>query len=289
MRITQIKIKKFRILSDVTMDLDPVVTLIVGKNNSGKTSLTEIFNHFFSENEKYKFKFNDFSLNSHGLFQKSYDSYLDYEDKSMTSSDSEIKDMEERYKALFPKIEAKVFIEYDEADDDKLSALSNFLMDLDTERRDATILCQYSVFELKRCFQNYQKNKIKYKGFIDFLANNENLFEKKFFAVDKDNTEYQISIEKQKQIEDVFLPRFIRAKVNLDDNSDDKSRNLSKGFENYYKYNKENNKGAEELKKSLDTTSETLDRNYEDFFSTIFTDLQTFGIDTGIDNMRIKS
>ena len=87
MRITQIKIKKFRILSDVTMDLDPVVTLIVGKNNSGKTSLTEIFNHFFSENEKYKFKFNDFSLNSHGLFQKSYDSYLDYEDKSMTSGD----------------------------------------------------------------------------------------------------------------------------------------------------------------------------------------------------------
>ena len=42
MKITKVKISNFRILENVTVDFDDIVTLIVGRNNSGKTSLAEI-------------------------------------------------------------------------------------------------------------------------------------------------------------------------------------------------------------------------------------------------------
>jgi predicted ATP-dependent endonuclease of OLD family len=38
-RISQVRVRNFRLLADVTLKLDPKTTLIVGRNNSGKTSL----------------------------------------------------------------------------------------------------------------------------------------------------------------------------------------------------------------------------------------------------------
>ena len=44
MRIARgIDITNFRLLQDVSLSLEDCVTVIVGRNNSGKTSLTELF------------------------------------------------------------------------------------------------------------------------------------------------------------------------------------------------------------------------------------------------------
>ena len=51
MRITKIDITNFRKLENISVALDENVTLIVGRNNSGKTSLTELIYKFIkSEN-----------------------------------------------------------------------------------------------------------------------------------------------------------------------------------------------------------------------------------------------
>ena len=59
MKINNISIKNFRLLEDVRLNVEDDITLIVGKNNTGKTSLFEVVNIFF--NEKNNFSFHDFS------------------------------------------------------------------------------------------------------------------------------------------------------------------------------------------------------------------------------------
>ncbi|HHV6957225.1 TPA: AAA family ATPase, partial [Haemophilus influenzae] len=46
MKIIYVKIKNFRLLSNVELELEKDTTVIVGRNNSGKTSLTEVIRRF---------------------------------------------------------------------------------------------------------------------------------------------------------------------------------------------------------------------------------------------------
>src|SRR5690554_5322343 len=75
MKITNIHVQNFRLLDDITINIEDDITLIVGKNNSGKTSLFEVINLFF--NEKNRISFHDFSLNSHPVFENCYTLYKD--------------------------------------------------------------------------------------------------------------------------------------------------------------------------------------------------------------------
>ena len=71
MNITQISIKNFRLLEDVKLCLEDGATVIVGRNNSGKTSLTELFRRLLDEKSP-RFKLEDFSL---GVYEQFWDAY----------------------------------------------------------------------------------------------------------------------------------------------------------------------------------------------------------------------
>jgi predicted ATP-dependent endonuclease of OLD family len=70
MKIKDISIKNFRLLEDVKLNVEEDITLIVGKNNTGKTSLFEVVNMFFSE--KNNFSFHDFSQSTYTQFEKCF-------------------------------------------------------------------------------------------------------------------------------------------------------------------------------------------------------------------------
>ena len=61
MYIERIKVKNFRLLQDFSIDLRQELSLVVGKNNSGKTSLLKVMDKFINGGES-KFQFEDFSL-----------------------------------------------------------------------------------------------------------------------------------------------------------------------------------------------------------------------------------
>ena len=71
MYISKLHIRNFRLLQDVELFLAEKTTLIVGRNNSGKTSLTEVFRHLMGR-DKPHFKLEDFSLNVHDSFWNAY-------------------------------------------------------------------------------------------------------------------------------------------------------------------------------------------------------------------------
>ena len=61
MLIKHVEIENFRLLRDVALGLEERTTLIVGRNNSGKTSIAELFRRLLSDKSP-AFRLEDFSL-----------------------------------------------------------------------------------------------------------------------------------------------------------------------------------------------------------------------------------
>ena len=95
MKIFKIKINNYRLLKDFSVDIEDNLSLIVGKNNSGKTSFLSLLEKFLKTNQDC-FLFDDFNLG----FQKVL----------LQSIDSECSLYKE------PKINLKIYIEYGDSD-----------------------------------------------------------------------------------------------------------------------------------------------------------------------------
>lgn len=67
MQIEKVRIEGFRLLQDVEVMLEKSSTVIVGRNNSGKTSFTDIFDRFTGETGA-RFRLEDFSASQRERF-----------------------------------------------------------------------------------------------------------------------------------------------------------------------------------------------------------------------------
>ena len=62
MKIRQIKIRNFRLLKNFSVDLEDELSLIIGKNNTGKTSILIALEKFITPSGKNKITSDDFNL-----------------------------------------------------------------------------------------------------------------------------------------------------------------------------------------------------------------------------------
>lgn len=122
MDISKVTIKNFRLLRDTTLDVRKGMSLLIGKNNTGKTSIISIFEKFFNGK---KFDFNDYPLcqrnNILTLTKDTLDSDL--------------------------AIQMILEIKYDM--NDNLGELSEFILDLDETINTVKILFECSVNRAK--------------------------------------------------------------------------------------------------------------------------------------------
>ena len=114
--IKEVKIKNYRLLKDVTMTLDERSTLVVGRNNTGKTSLAEIFRSFLSGTSP-KIKYEDFNQTALNEFEVALRSFQEG-------------NPEEVVRLLIPTIELCLLVNYT-ADTDSYGLLGDFIIDLD--------------------------------------------------------------------------------------------------------------------------------------------------------------
>ncbi len=126
MKIEKIEINNFRLLKSTCLSLQDRTTVIVGRNNSGKTSLTEIFRRF---SKRDKFKLEDFSLGSLPDFSKALRAKLD------NKKDAAIR-------KLIPSIDMCLTLNYDDNKED-YGVLSNFVIDLDEKLTKTQIKISY--------------------------------------------------------------------------------------------------------------------------------------------------
>ena len=130
MHIHKVTVKNFLLLADVELVLEEQTTLIVGRNNSGKTSLSEVIRRFLVDQNP-KFQIEDFS-------NASYDGFCEaLEAKNAGQQDDEVR-------ALIPSIELRLLFRYD-PEQPELGPLSDFVIDLDPDCNEALVVARYEL------------------------------------------------------------------------------------------------------------------------------------------------
>jgi predicted ATP-dependent endonuclease of OLD family len=166
--LSSIEVKNFRNIKDIKVVIDNSLTVIVGKNNSGKTSfMKSIYNVL----EKDEYNYYDYPLN---LVEKLEQKLINFK-KENFSEDSFI-DMQNNINFC-----SVIFdIDYsDDIDNSELGFLSDFIIDLDDKVFNAKIEARYS-FDIKKdmlknLIENYHKDIID----TNFIESNF----KKFFKL----------------------------------------------------------------------------------------------------------
>ena len=128
-KITTIKVKNFRLLHDVSLNLEDETTVVVGRNNCGKTSFSDVIRKFLSERST--FEIEDFSSACYDNFCAAHRAHLRGADL-------------EEVRALVPSIELRLHVSYDPTIPD-FGPLREFVIDTEVNCTEAIIVCSRSL------------------------------------------------------------------------------------------------------------------------------------------------
>lgn len=128
-KIKAIKIKNFRLLHDISLQLEDETTVVVGRNNCGKTSLSDIIRKFLSERST--FEIEDFSSACYDKFCAAHRAHLKGADV-------------EEVRALVPSIDLRLHVSFDPTVPE-FGPLRDFVLDTDVNCTEAVIVCSRSL------------------------------------------------------------------------------------------------------------------------------------------------
>lgn len=278
MKISKINVENYRLLKNFSIDLEEALSLVIGKNNTGKTSILSVLDKFL--NEKSKFSYDDFNIDFinelEGLV-KSVDISAEFLPKGM---------------------KLKIFIEYNDADD--LSNVSRVLMDLDPDNNKIVLGFEYTMsytdflklrsdytaFAAIEIAKNDKKKEYKPRELKDFLKQELD----SYFHIHKMSFEYDKANEKVNEInfinldsegisiKDILSFKYISARRDV--TNKEKENTLSKQTSNLYKKKEDNSdktQATEDFKDQLSETDSTLSDIYKDLFKDVIKKIQDFG------------
>lgn len=276
MQINQIKIENFRLLQDFTIDLEEDLSLVIGKNNTGKTSLLSLLERFLRGYQN-NFTFHDFNI----PFQKEIEK---------AANESIAKD---NFKDL--GISLKMYIEYFE--DDSLENISDLILNLDPNENILVLSFGYylNYERYTRLKEDYLKFKTKFKNktVLDYLIKNH----RQYFKISRSVVEYNnesnsIEID-DKQISKIITLKTISAKrdvANEEGESARSNKTLSKLCCKFFNsLNKTDSADITELQKNLFETDDKLNVTYKRTFKKLIKDVIRFSYNKNESQIAIKS
>lgn len=155
MFLKKIHVENFRLLMKYDVTLDEELTLFVGKNNAGKTSLMNFMSMVVNGNE---LKYDDYPIQCR---KKLYEAFFDLWNETITFDDCVKK---------IPVSMIRLYIDYSkESDDAFLGALSPFIIDLDENISEAIIVANYSFIATNDTLNELKKD---YYKTIEVVGNN---------------------------------------------------------------------------------------------------------------------
>jgi predicted ATP-dependent endonuclease of OLD family len=266
MKIRELTVKNFRLLEDVALCLENETTLIVGRNNSGKTALTELFRRLMAASSP-KFRLEDFSLGTHERF---------WEARELFTNDEEENVVRER----LPAISIALGIEYS-ADED-LGTLSDFIVDLNDACTTAKLVVTYAVGagKIGELFADLGDDR---RGFFRALRERvPKLFEARVEAQDP-NDLTNIKILESANLRAVIQFGFINAQRALDDATNKEKAVLGKVFERLFTSASTLGAGpadqarAELLKTAVEGVQAQIDTDFNDQLNALAPTFALFG------------
>lgn len=267
MKLARIEISNFRLLKKFTLDLEDELSLLLGKNNTGKTSVLACLDKLVVQSEKNAVSYEDFNIELRSSLER------------ILLGDQEI-GTQEQYVPF--GIQLKLFIKYSESDD--LSLISPLIMSLDPD--DDNIVLS---FEYKIPFSKLSDLKLKYIEESNKFDDKPHLFLKEklpdyFGPIIKksllhDDENQFLDLHKERiNLKDILGIQFINAKRSVTNKQNDKT--LSNQTSSLYRQVDESDEQAEaseEFKKELRKTDDRLSGIYQNMFKGIIGKVNKFG------------
>lgn len=255
MKLKKIEVKNYRILKDFKLDLKDNTTLIIGKNNTGKTSVLTIMDKLLNQGKK-NFKWDDFNIEfQNKIYEK------------ITTRDFQV--LEENRKINEYGIRLTLFIEYTK--EDFYGNIQDFMMDLDEDNNYIIIEFNYNCKEdnLRELLIEFnKKNKRDKNNFTKFMRkNSEKYFNLEMYALkyNKSTNSYLeneiLEISNLNQIKRVIS--FNGIKANREVSNKENENSLSKLSEKYFDiYKTKNDKEFDDLRQAIEDTDKKLNILY---------------------------
>lgn len=256
MRIYSVRVKNFRLLHDVQLRLEEQTTVVVGRNNSGKTSFSEVLDRFLRRTDP-EFRIEDFSSASHDSFCK-----------ALAARNAGLEDDEVR--KLIPAITLEMTFHYDA--DTSLGPLSEFIVDLDPDCDKAEAVAQYRLRDgsLGDFFDGLPTGELTDATRLElFRALRERvpkLFETTVWAQDPGDPTNRKIVERS-ALRALTSMEFVSAQRGLDDETDRKREVLAGILTSLYQTAASPNaaasdqQAAEDLKRAVEDIQKEIDRD----------------------------
>lgn len=273
MHIHQVEITNFRLLADVGLVLEDQTTVIVGRNNSGKTSLSEVMRRFLGEGSA-TFQLEDFSSACYDKFCEALDALNKGAQENVTRS-------------LIPAIELRLRFKYDPAKP-QLGPLSPFVIDLDPTCTEALVVIRYELKDgqLARFFEDQPKKTLTPESRATFFrALREripNYFGVRIWAEDPNDAENRRQLQSG-ALRNLVKTGFINAQRGLDDVTSRESDVLAKTVEGLFATASSpsavtaDKRIAEGLKSAVQDIQTQIDNSFAGQLKNLIPALKTFG------------
>lgn len=272
MQLNRVQIKNFRLLRDVELFLESETSVIVGRNNSGKTSLSEVIRRFTSDKNA-TFYLQDFSTECYEEFCAAFKAEREGKEES-------------EIRTLLPVIELRLFFRYNPAQP-RLGPLGEFIVDLDMACDEALVVMRFEPMDgaINRLFDGLPEeitDATRKLFFREIAARIHNLYGIKVWAEDPNDASNRKE-SSQSAVRTLLKTGFINAQRGLDDITTKESDVLAKVLEGLFNNasldtaDEKERKIAEQLEEAVRTIQETIDSDFRSQLQQLLPTLQTFG------------
>ena len=280
MRVKNIKIKNFRRLGSVNIDVEPDKTIFVGPNNSGKTSATVAMRCFIGGKN---FKIYDFPASTASDF-----------DAFIANGDNKI----------LPAIELDIWFAVD-PNSIAFGRAFRLLPELSTDYTELGIRLKFEADNPDQLRADYlsanpprecEPNERNLFHYLDTDRNLSKHFHISYYPLRRNASSDIIHSplnrkEGKRLIESLLRVDFVDAQRNFDDDEKHRSNKLSVAFASYYKKNLEQiDTTTENASQVIDENNQRLTDHYEQHFAELMSVIQGLGVPSVYDrNLSVES
>ena len=275
MEIKKIYIQHYRLLNDFSLELKNDLSLIVGKNNCGKTSVLSVLEKIFNKNSNRNLVWEDINLNHRREIFENIKRVSDIPDSELSS---------------ILGINLQIWIQYSESD--SYQNIQGFMMDLNPENNFIILEFSYIIptqklREISSLTCDFADDFSKFESFMKKNLNKFfeiQIYSRGYNPITQEMTEEKSDLHEMKDVHKIIKVRGISASREVSNKENNHS--LSKTSNQFYKLNngEDIDSNANNLLQSaILKADETLTKAYsgddsnEGIFTPVFERVKRFG------------
>lgn len=208
MKLSKIKVENFRLLKNSEIDLDKELTVLIGKNNSAKTTLMNLLKNILNGKN---ISYDDYPLSERKILHENF--------YKLVNGSLDIAE----FKKSLSLLKLTFFVDYSLVKDDEyLGGLSPFIIDLNEKTTEAIIQIESEFLydDTEKIINDFREYKTDIESIKNILRTDfKKIFKLTIKAINPTNIE-DFLYKDIKEIKELFPFYTISAERNLDENDD---------------------------------------------------------------------